>query len=108
MNGVRHYFVANAVSMVTGLLSLVIFVRVFSPAEYGALSLITGAIGLAVIVGTAGLPQSAVRFHWSMEARGREGRWPRRGTEIQSEFFVFFPAQGSSPCLCASMAKSSP
>ncbi|OGA01780.1 MAG: hypothetical protein A3I00_05430 [Betaproteobacteria bacterium RIFCSPLOWO2_02_FULL_64_12] len=69
MSGMGQYFVANAVSVATGFLSVVIFVRVFLPAEYGQLSLVTGAIGFAVIVGTAGLPQSAVRFHWSMEAR---------------------------------------
>src|SRR3990172_8379766 len=47
VSGMGQYFVANAVSMTTGFLSVVIFVRVFLPGEYGQLSLVTGAIGFA-------------------------------------------------------------
>lgn len=65
-----HYFLGNAVTMLVNLAGLVLFARVFTPAEYGRLSVLTATIGLLGSVGTMGLPQSAVRYYWDFQRRG--------------------------------------
>lgn len=65
-----HYFLGNALTMGLSLAGLVLFARLFTPAEYGRLSVLTATIGLLGAVGTLGLPQSAVRYYWEFEQRG--------------------------------------
>ena len=67
-----QYVVANGIWLVAGVATLVVFTRAFSPGDYGRLSLMTAAVGLVVVLGTAGFPQSAVRFHGPLVKEQRE------------------------------------
>lgn len=63
-NQTIHYFLGNALVMLSGIITLVIFTRVFSAEEYGILTLVVTTLTISTVISSCGLPQSSVRFYW--------------------------------------------
>ena len=69
-----HYVTGRTGVLLLGFVSFPVFTRIFTVAQYGTLSLVLKLLGLATILGKAGLQQSVLRFHQEHTVSGEQGR----------------------------------
>lgn len=66
-----HYFAGNIIIFLASFISLPIFTRIFSRAEYGIMSIVTITVSILSVIALCGFPQSAVRFYHDF-AKGKK------------------------------------
>ena len=69
-----HYLMGRTGMMLLGLLSFPIFIRIFSVAEYGIMTLAFKLAGVATVFAKMGLQQAVVRFYEEHTGTGNEAR----------------------------------
>lgn len=58
-----HYFVAEILVMISGIISFPIFTRILSKSEYGIMAIVTATLTLCNILASGGLRPSVVKFY---------------------------------------------
>ncbi len=69
-----HYAIGEVLIMLSGFISFPILTRVFSPSEYGVLSLISISLWILLAFAKGGLQEAAIRYFPEYAASGEPGR----------------------------------
>lgn len=68
-----HYSIAQVVMLLASLISFPILTRLFTPAEYGIMNLISNTIVIVLALSKAGVQHGVVRFYHEYSGREQEG-----------------------------------
>ncbi|MDZ4178613.1 MAG: flippase [Coriobacteriia bacterium] len=65
------YFPVRLVPALTALITVPVFTRLITKADYGDFALVTSSVSLIALIATAWINGSIVRFYWSYDREGR-------------------------------------
>lgn len=68
---VSHYSLASLLTTLAGFISFPLLTRIFSVADYGAMSLVAATVTIAAAVGKLGVQHSVLRYHSEISAGKR-------------------------------------